>query len=43
MVAVGRLGQRAVAAGTVTRADALVPRYVRRAEAEVQRTGERFE
>ncbi len=37
------LGARALAAGLGVAADGLVPRYVRRAEAEVQRTGERFE
>ena len=42
-VAVGRLGLRLLAAGAGTTADALAPVYVRRAEAEVQRTGERFE
>jgi tRNA threonylcarbamoyladenosine biosynthesis protein TsaB len=40
---VGLLGTRQLAAGQAVSADALVPRYVRRAEAEVQRTGERFE
>ena len=42
-VAVGRLGARMLAAGAGFTADALTPVYVRRAEAEVQRTGERFE
>jgi tRNA threonylcarbamoyladenosine biosynthesis protein TsaB len=42
-VAVGRLGARLLAAGAGFTADALTPVYVRRAEAEVQRTGERFE
>lgn len=42
-VAVGRLGQLRITAGDVVSASDLVPRYVRRAEAEVQRTGERFE
>ena len=42
-VAVGRLGRRLLAAGAGSTADALAPVYVRRAEAEVQRTGERFE
>ena len=37
------LGERAFAAGEAAAAAALVPRYVRRAEAEVKRTGERFE
>jgi len=40
---VGRLGQAILAAGGGVRAEALRPRYVRRAEAEVQRTGRRFE
>ncbi len=42
-VAVGRLGARLLAAGAGFSAEALLPVYVRRAEAEVQRTGERFE
>jgi tRNA threonylcarbamoyladenosine biosynthesis protein TsaB len=42
-VAVGRLGARLLAAGAGSTADALTPVYVRRAEAEVKRTGERFE
>ena len=42
-VAVGRLGARMLAAGAGFTAFALTPVYVRRAEAEVQRTGERFE
>lgn len=42
-VAVGRLGLRALARGDGRRAEELVPRYVRRAEAEVQRTAQRFE
>jgi tRNA threonylcarbamoyladenosine biosynthesis protein TsaB len=42
-VAVGRLGARLLAAGAGIAAEALTPVYVRRAEAEVQRTGERFE
>ncbi len=42
-VAVGRLAARMLAAGAGTAAAALAPVYVRRAEAEVQRTGERFE
>ena len=40
---VGVLGARTLAAGRAVRARDLVPRYVRRAEAEVQRTGQRFE
>jgi hypothetical protein len=42
-VAVGRLGARAWAGGEGIPAEALAPLYVRRAEAEVRRTGERFE
>jgi tRNA threonylcarbamoyladenosine biosynthesis protein TsaB len=42
-VAVGRLAARLLAAGAGIAAEALAPVYVRRAEAEVQRTGERFE
>jgi tRNA threonylcarbamoyladenosine biosynthesis protein TsaB len=42
-VAVGRLGARAWARGEGIPAEALAPLYVRRAEAEVRRTGERFE
>jgi len=42
-VAVGRLAARLLAAGAGIAAEALTPVYVRRAEAEVQRTGERFE
>lgn len=42
-VAVGQLGARLLEAGAGSTADALAPVYVRRAEAEVQRTGERFE
>jgi tRNA threonylcarbamoyladenosine biosynthesis protein TsaB len=42
-VAVGRLGLGALARGEGQRAEELVPRYVRRAEAEVQRTAQRFE
>lgn len=42
-VAVGRLGARLLAAGAGIAAETLTPVYVRRAEAEVQRTGERFE
>jgi tRNA threonylcarbamoyladenosine biosynthesis protein TsaB len=40
---VGRLGARLLAAGEGVSASALAPRYVRRAEAEVRRTGLRFE
>jgi tRNA threonylcarbamoyladenosine biosynthesis protein TsaB len=40
---VGLLGARLLAGGGGQRAEDLVPRYVRRAEAEVRRTGERFE
>jgi tRNA threonylcarbamoyladenosine biosynthesis protein TsaB len=40
---VGRLGARLLAAGEGVAASALAPRYVRRAEAEVRRTGLRFE
>lgn len=39
----GRLGVRLLAAGKGVAASALAPRYVRRAEAEVHRTGRRFE
>lgn len=42
-VAVGRLGAQLLARGAGIGADDLAPVYVRRAEAEVQRTGERFE
>jgi tRNA threonylcarbamoyladenosine biosynthesis protein TsaB len=42
-VAVGRLGARLLARGSGIAADELAPVYVRRAEAEVRRTGERFE
>ena len=42
-IAVGRLGAKLLASGAGFAADALTPVYVRRAEAEVQRTGERFE
>lgn len=41
--AVGRLGLRALANGAGADPASLVPRYVRRAEAEVRRTGERVE
>jgi tRNA threonylcarbamoyladenosine biosynthesis protein TsaB len=41
--AVGRLGQIQVAAGDFVSSAGLVPRYLRRAEAEVKRTGQRFE
>jgi tRNA threonylcarbamoyladenosine biosynthesis protein TsaB len=40
---VGRLGRALLAAGRAVPAAALVPRYVRRAEAEVRRTGEALE
>jgi tRNA threonylcarbamoyladenosine biosynthesis protein TsaB len=40
---VGALGVRLLARGASWDAESLVPRYVRRAEAEVKRTGERFE
>lgn len=40
---VARLGLRLIARGKGVPASALAPRYVRRAEAEVRRTGERFE
>lgn len=40
---VGRLGARMLARGQGTAAQDLVPRYVRRAEAEVKLTGQRFE
>ena len=40
---VGRLGRRLLAAGRVVPAGALLPRYVRRAEAEARRTGEALE
>jgi len=42
-LAVGSLGARMLARGEGVAAAELVPHYVRRAEAEVQRTGERFE
>jgi tRNA threonylcarbamoyladenosine biosynthesis protein TsaB len=41
--AVGRLAQRLLAAGAGVAPEALAPVYVRRAEAEVRRTGSRFE
>ena len=41
--AVGRLAVRLLARGAGIRAEALAPLYLRRAEAEVQRTGVRFE
>jgi tRNA threonylcarbamoyladenosine biosynthesis protein TsaB len=41
--AVGRLGARLLARGEGVSAAEVVPRYVRRAEAEVKRTGEAFE
>lgn len=40
---VGALGRRLVDRGKAVRAADLLPRYVRRAEAEVKRTGRRFE
>jgi len=40
---IGELGLVLLARGEGAPADALVPRYVRRAEAEVKRTGKRFE
>jgi tRNA threonylcarbamoyladenosine biosynthesis protein TsaB len=40
---VAALGARAFASGAIQGAGDLVPRYLRRAEAEVQRTGQRFE
>ncbi len=40
---VGRLGARVLAAGAGLRPDELTPWYLRRAEAEVRRTGEAFE
>ncbi len=40
---VGRLGQRMLEAGEGVLADSLAPHYVRRAEAEVLRTNQRFE
>lgn len=40
---VGALGQRVLAARGGVGADELVPRYLRRAQAEAKRTGERFE
>jgi tRNA threonylcarbamoyladenosine biosynthesis protein TsaB len=40
---IGLLGARLLARGEGQRSEDLVPRYVRRAEAEVRRTGERFE
>jgi hypothetical protein len=39
----GLLGARLLAGGEGERPEDLVPRYLRRAEAEVRRTGERFE
>jgi tRNA A37 threonylcarbamoyladenosine modification protein TsaB len=41
--AVGRLAARLLARGAGVPAEHLAPLYVRRAEAEVRRTGERFE
>ncbi|MEM7413737.1 MAG: tRNA (adenosine(37)-N6)-threonylcarbamoyltransferase complex dimerization subunit type 1 TsaB [Myxococcota bacterium] len=43
VAALAALGARGAAAGASVPAAALVPRYVRRAEAEVKRTGDRFE
>jgi hypothetical protein len=40
---VARLGARLLARGRASRAEALVPRYLRRAEAEARRTGEPLE
>jgi tRNA threonylcarbamoyladenosine biosynthesis protein TsaB len=40
---VGRLGARLLARGSAVAAEALVPRYLRRAEAEARRTGEALE
>ncbi len=40
---VAALGRLALARGEAVPADALLPRYLRRAEAEVKRTGQRFE
>jgi len=40
---VGVLGRILLGRGLGVRSEALVPRYLRRAEAEVQRTGQRFE
>jgi len=40
---VGRLGARMLVRGESVAPEAAVPRYVRRAEAEVKRTGQRFE
>ncbi len=42
-VALGRIGSRLLGTGDAVAAARLVPRYVRRAEAEVQRTAQRFE
>jgi hypothetical protein len=39
----GLLGARLLARGEGQKCEDLVPRYLRRAEAEVRRTGERFE
>lgn len=43
VAAVGRLGLELLAAGQGCAASTLVPRYLRRAEAEAKRTGRRFE
>ena len=40
---VAELGAHLLAQGAGSSAERLVPRYLRRAEAEVRRTGERFE
>jgi tRNA threonylcarbamoyladenosine biosynthesis protein TsaB len=40
---VARLGARLLSAGQIARAEDVVPRYLRRAEAEARRTGERLE
>ncbi len=40
---VGALGRAVLARGEAVHAEAVLPRYVRRAEAEVRRTGRRFE
>jgi hypothetical protein len=40
---VGALGVEQLARGAQLRAEQLAPHYLRRAEAEVKRTGERFE
>ncbi len=40
---VGRLGHHQLETGDTTRAERLTPRYIRRAQAEVQRTGQPYE